>query len=424
MKFTKEEKSWISYDWANSVYATTMLAAIFPVYFVGVAGNSGDYWWSVGTTIATAISALISPLVGAIADYKGMKKKLFTFFLLFGLAFTGFCAFTDNWRFMLVGYVISHIGFSGSNLLYDSLLVDVTTTERMDKVSSWGFALGYIGGSTVPFIVSIALITFGEGIGVDATLAVKLSLVLAVVWWAVFAIPLLKNCKQKYGSDIPASKLISTTFKTLGHTLKSLVKNKGVLLFILAYFFYIDGVNTVITMSTAYGATLGLDSVGMIAALLVTQFVAFPCAILFGKLADKVSSVKLLLGSVCVYIIICLLGFIMGFGIEEGFLNISQALIIFWILAIMVGFVQGGIQALSRSHFGKMIPKDKSGEYYGVFDIFGKFAAVMGPALYAFIRGATGRSSFAILSLLLLFIIGGVLLFLAGKQQPTKNINQ
>ncbi len=415
MKFNKEERSWITYDWANSVYATTMLAAIFPIYFVATAGSEGDYWWGVGTSIATGIFAILAPIIGAIADYKGMKKKLFSAFLVLGIVFTGLCAVVDNWQLMLVGYIISHIGFSGSILLYDSFITDVTTEDRMDRVSAWGFGMGYIGGSTIPFIMSIALITFGESFGVDGTLAVKLSLLITVIWWAVFSIPFLRNCTQKHGSDIPAKHLVKNTFSELYKTFKSIVKNRGVILFILAYFFYIDGVNTVIGMSTAYGATLGLDSVGMILALLVTQLIAFPCAILFGRLAGKFGSVNLLTLSIGIYLIICATGFIMGFGIEENFLTIPQATAIFWALAVMVGLVQGGIQALSRSHFGKMIPKEKSSEYFGVFDIFGKFAAVIGPVLYASVRSATGRSSFAILAIVILFIIGGAIMIFGRK---------
>ncbi len=423
LKFTKQEKSWITYDWANSVYATTMLAAIFPIYFVGAAesaGVVGDYWWSLGTSVATAVSAVLAPILGAIADYKGMKKKLFTAFLLLGLLFTGLCAVTGEWTLLLLGYVVSHIGFSGSTLLYDSFLVDVTTNDRMDRVSAWGFSMGYIGGSTIPFVLSILLITFGESFGIDGTLAVQLSVFLTVLWWAVFSIPLLRNCKQRYGAEIPASELVRTTLRSLFSTLREMVGHKKLLLFLLGYFFYIDGVNTVITMSTAYGSSLGLDDVGMILALLVTQLIAFPCTIVFGRLAARVGNLNLLLGAVSVYLLICTSGFVMGYGIEEQFLSIDQATVIFWGLACMVGLVQGGIQALSRSHFGKLVPKDRSSEYFGVFDIFGKFAAVLGPAIYAFVRQATGRSSFAIFSIIVLFLVGGFFLILARRAAKAK----
>ncbi len=426
MKFTKQERSWITYDWANSVYATTMLAAIFPIYFAATcasAGQDGDFWWGVGTSIATGVAAIFSPFLGAIADYKGMKKKLFSVFLILGIAFTGICALVGSWQLMLVGYVISHIGFCGSNMLYDSFLVEVSSSERMDKVSSWGYAMGYIGGSTIPFLLSIGLITFGANFGIGEVAAIKISLFIAVVWWGVFSIPLLKNCHQQYGSDMPKGKLVVDAISSIKKSLGQMIKDKGLLFFILAYFFYIDGVNTVISMSTAYGTTLGLDSTGMILALLVTQLVAFPCAILFGKLAARVGTVNLLTASIGLYFVICFTGFYMGYGIEEQFLSIAQATKIFWALALMVGLVQGGIQALSRSHFGKMVPKDKSGEYFGVFDIFGKFAAVLGPAIYAGVRQATGRSSFAILSIISLFLIGGILM-VAGRKHFRRSAGQ
>ncbi len=417
-KFTKEEKSWILYDWANSSYATTMLAAIFPVFFVSVCsagGVDGDLWWSIGSSIGTALIAFTAPLLGAVADYRGMKKKLLSAFLFIGLGFTLMCAIVDSWQLLLVGYIFSYVGFAGANLFYDSFLTDVTTNERMDKVSAWGFSMGYIGGSTIPFIVSIGLITFGSNFGIDGTMAVKIAIVITVVWWAVFSLPILKNCEQKHGVDIPTNQLVKSTFSHLLATMKELLSSKAVLMFTIAYFFYIDGVNTVIKMSTAYGATLGLDSTGMILALLVTQIVAFPCAILFGKMASKFGSINMLIGSVAVYFFICILGFIMGFGLEEEFLTVDQSLMIFWVLAFLVGTVQGGIQALSRSYFGKLIPPEKAGEYFGVFDIFGKFAAIMGPAIYAFVRGITGRSSLSILAIILLFAIGGAVL-IANKK--------
>ncbi len=418
VKFTKQERSWILYDWANSVFATVMMAAIFPVFFTSIAegaGVSGDMWWGIGASIATFLVAVCSPFLGAIGDYHGMKKRLLTIFLVIGLSFTLFCALVSQWQWLLVGYIFSQIGFSGSCLFYDSMLTDITTPERMDRVSSWGYAMGYIGGSTIPFLLSISLMMFGGAFGIDTTMAVRFSLVITVVWWSLFSIPLLKNCNQLYGKDIPAAQLMKTTLHSLGKSLKHMVKTKGILLFLLAYFFYIDGVHTVIRMSTAYGTALGLDSTGMIIALLVTQIVAFPCAIWFGKLSSKVGTIRMLLFSVGLYVVICLIGFVMGFGLEEAFLTQLQALTLFWILAVLVGTVQGGIQALSRSFFGKIIPREHSNEYFGVYDIFGKFSAVLGPALYAFVTGVTGRSSFAILSIVLLFFVGGIILLVGRK---------
>lgn len=495
-KFNRSERSWILYDWANSVYATIVMAAVFPIYFSNVArsaGSPGDVWWGYATSLATLIIALMAPLLGAMGDFAGMKKRLFTVFLLVGSIFTLLLAFTDNIMLMLVGYVLSYIGFAGSNLFYDSFLTDVTTPDRMDRVSAYGFGLGYIGGSTIPFIASIALITFGESFGVDGILAVKISLVLTTVWWLVFSIPFMKNVKQVHYVETPPSKLIKHSFQNIVKTFRDIVSTKKLFIFVLAYFFYIDGVGTVIHMATAYGSTLGLDSTKMILALLLTQLVAFPCSIEFSRLSGKIGTIKMLCVGILVYIIVCGVGFFMGHNIEphqfayerdytavlnenqgsvseqalnqlfqegraflsssdreEKFLilarkigqdyslegnadfnrmvqnttnflgdgtlsrNYDDALklstLLFWILSVLVGSSQGGIQALSRSYFGKIIPPERSNEFFGFFDIFGKFAAVVGPALYALFADLTGRSSIGILSLMLLFGIGGAIL--------------
>jgi Permeases of the major facilitator superfamily len=421
-KFSKQEKSWILYDWANSVYATNIMVAVFPIYFASVcksAGINNVQMWGYGTSIATLIVAILAPLLGAVGDYKGMKKKLFSAFLTIGVVFTLTMAIFDQWQLLLVGYIISFIGFEGSCLFYDSFLTDVTTHDRMDRVSSWGYAMGYIGGSTIPFVLSIGVLM---ALGMSNPLGVKIAVVLTSVWWAVFSIPILKNVKQNYFVEFPPSKLISHTFKNIGSTLKNIFKNKGIFLYMIAYFCYIDGVGTVINMSTSYGAKLGLDSVGMIIALLVTQIVAMPSAILFGKLSQKAGSINMILGAIGLYFIICGLGFYMGYNIEQAAnasaevqasaMAFSQTL--FWVMAVLVGTVQGGIQALSRSYFGKLVPPNKSNEYFGFFNIFGKFATVVGPFLVAQFTVLTGRSSIGILSIMVLFLIGGMILLL-GK---------
>ncbi len=490
-KHTRSEWSWIMYDWANSVYATIIMAAVYPTFFAAVA-PSGDMWWGYGTSIATFVVAVLAPFLGAIADYNGMKKKFFGAFLTIGVIFTAAMAFADDWRLMLVGYILSYIGFSGSCLFYDSFLTDVTTPERMDMVSAKGYAMGYIGGSTIPFIVSIVIVLLMN----SSPLSVKISVVITSVWWLVFSIPFLRDVKQVHSLGEKPPHLMSQTLKNIGGTLKGIFKNKAILLFMLAYFFYIDGVGTVIHMSTAYGATLGLNTVGMILALLVTQLVAAPCSVLFARFSKKLGSIRMLGIAVGVYFLICTVGFYMGFSLEPsqfaaedaynaafdsvtlsdegeraalealresglGVLNSAErseefealveasslgeslkaqvrsavapclavitdtgeydlalirSNILFWCMAVLVGTCQGGIQALSRSYFGKLIPPAKSTEYFGFFDIFGKFAAVMGPALYGFIKTLTGRSSYGILSLMLLFIIGGILLY-AGRNR-------
>ena len=417
--FTLEEKSWIMYDWANSVYATIMMAAVFPIYFTNTAnaaGQSGDYWWGVGTAAAMIVVAILAPVVGALADFIGYRKKLFTFFFILGIGFTLASAFNDNWVFLLCGYAVSHVGFSGSCLIYDSFLPDVTTPERMDKISGYGFAFGYIGGSTIPFLISIALIMFGENIGIGASMAIKISVALAAVWWGVFTIPFFKNVRQRFGIEKPKSHhIFRAAFASVLQTARKILKDKKILCFILAYFFYIDGVGTVINMSTSYGATLGLNTTSMILALLVTQLVAFPCSIWFAALTRRFGSLNMIRAAVCEYLLICIVGFFMGFGLEEAYFNVDTAVVLFWTLAVMVGTVQGGIQAVSRSYYCRMIPPESSGEFFGFFDIFGKFAAVLGPLLYAVTKDITGRSSYSILSIVLLFLISLIIMGAGNK---------
>lgn len=417
-RFTKAEKSWIMYDWANSIYATNIMAAIFPIYFAMQANETGNKLYGFAVSAAALVVALLAPILGAIGDFSGMKKKLFAGFLVLGLVFTAVMAAFEDWRLMLVGFILSRIGFSGSCLFYDSFLTDVTTPERMDRVSSWGYAMGYIGGSTIPFIISIAVMLLLN----QSVLSYKIAIMIVVVWWAVFSIPFLKNVKQQYSVEDAPQALAKEAFRNAWKTFKDILKDKKILFFIIAYFFYIDGVDTIISMATNYGETLGLGAIGMILALLVTQIVAVPFSILFGNLAKKVGAMKMIAIAVCVYFVITILGFFMGFNIEQAELSggdIEAALklssTLFWILATLVGTVQGGIQALSRSYFGQLIPPERSNEYYGFLDIFGKFSCVIGPALYAATYAATGRASLGILSIIVLFFGGMVALF-AGRK--------
>ena len=417
-RFTKAEKSWIMYDWANSIYATNIMAAIFPIYFAMQANETGNKLYGFAVSAAALVVAVLAPILGAIGDFSGMQKKLFAGFLVLGLVFTAVMAAFEDWRLMLVGFILSRIGFSGSCLFYDSFLTDVTTPERMDRVSSWGYAMGYIGGSTIPFIISIAVMLLMN----QSVLSYKIAILIVVVWWAVFSIPFLKNVKQQYSVEDAPQALAKEAFRNAWKTFKDILKDKKILFFIIAYFFYIDGVDTIISMATNYGETLGLGAIGMILALLVTQIVAVPFSILFGNLAKKVGAMRMIAIAVCVYFVITILGFFMGFNIEQAELSggdIDAALklssTLFWILATLVGTVQGGIQALSRSYFGQLIPPERSNEYYGFLDIFGKFSCVIGPALYAATYAATGRASLGILSIIVLFFGGMVALF-AGRK--------
>ncbi len=419
-RFNKTEWSWIFYDWANSIYATNIMAAIFPILYSQIAGKGtpGDHLYGYAVSFANLLVAVLAPYLGSIADFRGMKKKLWLGFMLAGVIFTAVMGIVGSWQLMLLGFVISRIGFSGSCMFYDSFLTDVTKPEKMDEVSSWGFAMGYIGGSTIPFLISIGIMILMN----MSELSMRIAVLIVPVWWLVFSLPFMRNVHQVSYVDTPPAELGKVAWKNTVGTFKSILKNKAILFFLLAYFFYIDGVDTIISMATKYGDTLGLGAIGMILALLVTQLVAMPCSILFGKWAKKIGTLKLITFSVLMYAFITIVGFSMGYIVDfsaslgltmEKAVSISQVL--FWILATLVGTVQGGIQALSRSYFGQLIPPERSGEYFGFMDIFGKFACVIGPALYELFYGLTGKACFGILSIILLFILGFLFLSVGRK---------
>jgi len=400
-----------------------MVAAVFPVFFVAMAGGEntpGSAWWGWGTSIARLILGIAAPIIGAILDYRGYKKKLFVTFVSLGVLFTLLLSVQTSWQTLLLGYILANMFWSAGNFIYDSYLPDVTTKERMDRVSAWGYAWGYIGGSTIPFIVSIFLLLFGGNFGVDQDLAVRISIVMTAVWWGVFSIPMIRDVRHKYGVDAPQKGFMSQTLKNVINTARKITKNKGMFIFIIAYFFYIDGVGTIINMATAYGSELGLDAAGMIGALFVTQIVAFPFSMLFGKLAKLMNPINLISGAIGVYLVICLMGFFMGFGLEMAWFDESTAIFIFWALAFLVGTVQGGIQAISRSTFGRLVPPENSGEYFGFFEIYGRFSTILGPFLYATILSVTGRPSISILSTIFIFLIGLTIL-LAGREHLKLN---
>ena len=435
--YTKEEKSWMMYDWANSAHSV-IVVTLLPIFFSSVAGfmrntTSAMSIWGYVTSIAMLISALLAPVIGALGDFKGMRKKMFFVFLAVGvlacagLAVTPMTGFAENTGVaeavgtaILILYVISQIGFSGANLYYDSFLPDVTTEERMDRVSTMGYGLGYIGGSTIPLLIFLVM----NAVGVDMLYCLSFIFGFTAVWWAAFSWPLLKNVEQK--SYQPHEKgAIRKTLRGLWATLKDIFGHKSIFVFMLAYFFYIDGVGTIIHMSTSYGAQLGLGDTEMMLALLLVQILGLPFCLLYMKLAEKFGARTMVGVGICVYMFICVFAFFMN--------SLWQ----FWMLAVLCATSQGGIQALSRSMFGKLIPdKARSGEFFGFFDIFGKFSSIMGPALVGFVsaftankmladQGLTAATAtaeqvdainaaagpFGILSVILIIIVGAVLYF-------------
>jgi UMF1 family MFS transporter len=408
--FTKQEKSWMMYDWANSAYSTIITAAVLPLFFksltrgAGISPHMGDSYWGYGTALASVLVAVLAPLLGAMGDYRGMKMRLFKVFLAVGILSTAALAFTTQWQLVLGVYIVTVIGFSGANVFYDAFLIDVASEDKMDRVSSYGYALGYIGGSTIPFLVSIALIMFGERIGIPVLLATQASFIITAVWWMVFSLPMLRNVKQVYSIE-PRPQMMLQSLRRIRKTLSNVRQYRAIFLFLMAYFFYIDGVGTIIRMATVYGDSIGIGSETMLLALMVIQVVAFPCAIIFGRLAEKFGSRTMILVGIFIYMIISILGFRMTTALE------------FWGIALLVASAQGGIQAISRSHFGKMIPKENNSEFFGIYDIFGKFSAVLGPTLFALFTQLTGNSRYGVISVMLQFTLGATI-FILSERNP------
>lgn len=397
MKLTKAERSWVLYDVANSAFILIITATI-PIYFRGLAEAQGvtsqqvTSYWGYATSISVLALALIAPILGAIADYKGMKKRLFvaslTIGILGGLTFTA----VNQWLAFLILFIIARLGYSACNVFYDSMLVDVSSDERMDMISSFGYAFGYIG-STIPFIVGIVLILNAEAVGITTVLATQISFLITFLWWALLSLPMLRNVKQKFYLE-PRPHIVAESFKRILITLGKIRKNKRMLYYIIAYFCYIDGVYTIISMATTYGGEVGIGQTQMILALLLTQFVAFPFAILAGMLAKKFGAIKL----IKVYILIYMFACVFGYQLDQAWE--------FWFLAIVIGLAQGGIQSLSRSYYGKLVPKEESSEYFGFFDIFGKFADFLGPIILALAAQFLNSSKYGVLFLIVLFVIG------------------
>ncbi|MED4018006.1 MFS transporter [Sutcliffiella cohnii] len=418
-KFSKQEKSWMMYDWASSAYSIIITTAIFPIYYKTVADNAGvesslsTAYLGYTIAITTFILAMLGPILGTLADYKGMKKKFFFFFFLLGTGSTVGLLFvpSDNWLILLIVYVLTALGARGAGLFYDAFIVDVTTKERMDNVSSRGFALGYIG-SVIPFVISIAIIILSqmELIPITVITASRIAFLITAVWWIVFSIPLFKHVKQEHYVE-REPRIVISSFKRLAQTFRDIRKYKPIFLFLLAYFFYIDGVDTIISMSTAYGTDVGLNATDLIIALLAVQIVAAPFAILYGVLTKKYGPKNLLYAGILVYTFICIYAMFM------------DSILDFWILAMLVATSQGGIQALSRSYFAQMVPKEKSNEFFGFYNIFGRFAAVTGPLLVGVITQMTGNSSIGIFSLVILFVIGFIILIFVPDPRNTERVD-
>ncbi|WP_338472221.1 MFS transporter [Niallia sp. XMNu-256] len=405
-KMTASERGWAFYDWANSAYTLIVVTAILPLYFKASAAEAGidaatsTAFWGYANSFSTLIVSILAPILGTIADFKGFKKRFFIIFAALGIVFTLLLAVVPSgqWMTLLICFVITSIGFTGANIFYDAFLVDVTSEERMEKISANGFALGYVG-SIIPFVISIGLIMTSQLniLPLSVSIASQIAFVITALWWGLFTIPMLKNVEQKYYVErVPNP--VSTSFKKLYKTFKNIKEYKTIFLFLLAYFFYIDGVHTVINMSTAFGTDLGISSTTLLIVLFVTQVIAAPFTILFGKLAGKFNEKTMIMMGIIVYIIVCIYAYFLDSALD------------FWILAMLVGSSQGGIQAMSRSYFAKIVPKESSNEFFGFYSVFGKFAAILGPLLVGVTAQFTGSTNSGVFSLVVLFIIGGILL--------------
>lgn len=409
----KIERSWILYDVGNSAYIL-LVTSILPIYFKQLATNDGisaaNYmaYWGYAASISTIIVALSGPILGTLSDRKGWKKPLFLGSVLLGGINCLALGLPSSWRVFIILYVISKIGYSISLIFYDSMLTDITVTERMDLVSSKGFAWGYIG-SCLPFLAGVALILGHSSMGIGFQTAVILAFLITALWWLLFTLPLLFRYQQLHFVTKDAY-VFGSGFRQLSKTLQEIVKKPGILLFLIAFFFYIDGVYTIIDMATAYGEALGLPTRGLLLALLLTQIIAFPAALMFGKLTRHFAVEKLITICIIAYLFIA----VYAIGLD------SQ--VEFWFLAVCIGLFQGGIQALSRSYFARLIPAEKSGEYFGILDICGKGASFLGTGLVSLLTQFTGSTSKGVSIISFLILTGLIFFHLSLRQQKRETV--
>ena len=399
-KLTKMEFKWICYDMGNSAFIL-LVSTIVPIYFnslsssAGVAESSYLSYWSYATSISTLIVAILGPILGTFADYKDHKKRIFLCSALLGALALACFWIPSSWMIFLTLFIVAKVAYSLSLIFYDSMLTDITTDERMDSVSSKGYAWGYIG-SVVPFIISLVFVLMYEKIGITLNMAMIITFILNAVWWIALTLPLAFSYKQKY--FIPEQKHpIKDTFVRLGQTLSKAKEQKKIFLFLLSFFFFIDGVYTIIDMATAYGTSLGLNTTGLLLALLLTQIVAFPASLIFAILSKSKDTASLIKISIIAYFFVSLFAVQLDQQWE------------FWFLAFFVGCFQGGIQALSRSYFAKIIPENASGEYFGLFDICGKGASFLGTMLIGVVTQLTGKQNLGVGAIAIMFVIGYIL---------------
>jgi len=397
--------AWTMYDWANSAFVTTIMAAVLPVYYASVAGanlpgNLPTVYWAYTTSIGLLIAALISPILGAMADFRGMKKRYLTIFVLIGVAATALLYFvrTGDWLMASLFFILGDIAFAGANVFYDALLPHIAGPDEMDQVSARGYAMGYLGGGLL-LAVNLAMILLAPE---ELTgLMTRLSFLTVALWWFVFSIPLLRVVKEPPRRVLAGEagfSPVQASFKRLAQTFREITRYRDLFLFLAAFWLYNDGIGTIIKMATIYGTEIGIGQTTLIGTLLMVQFVGIPFAFLFGWLAKRIGAKRSIYLSLGVYTLIAIGGYFM-----------SQAWH-FWVLGVAVATVQGGSQALSRSLFARMVPKSKSAEFFGFFSVSEKFAGIAGPFLFGVVGQIMGNSRLSIVSLVIFFIVGALLL--------------
>ncbi|MDD4219567.1 MAG: MFS transporter [Sphaerochaetaceae bacterium] len=405
--------SWSLYDWANSAFATTVMAGFFPIFFSSywVSTSSvqiSTFYLGLANSLEAILVAILAPILGAIADKGSFKKRFLIFFTFLGCVLTSSLWFVQAgmWQLAVLFYILATIGFSGSLIFYDALLPNVASPKKIDFVSSLGYSLGYIGGGIL-FLLNVLMYLHPSWFGLaDEVAAIKASFVTVGIWWAVFSIPLILFVKEpKVSPAKKATQAIKEGLIQLKFTFKAIQDLKVVGLFLLAYWFYIDGVDTIIRMAVDYGTAIGFPASSLIVALLITQFVAFPSALAYNSFGQRIGIKKALLVAIGAYCFIAILGFFMS---KEWH---------FYALACLIGLFQGGIQALSRSYYTRLIPTEFSGEFFGFFNMLGKFAAIIGPALLGIVTITTGSNRLGILSITILFIVGGLLLTKVNEEE-------
>ena len=412
----KKVISWALYDWANSAFATTVMAGFFPLFFkqywnVGVEVTTSTFRLGLANSVASLIVVALAPVLGAIGDQGGARKKFLLFFAAMGVVMTGSLFFVARgaWQVAVLIYILGIIGFSGGNIFYDSLLVSIAPSGKEDMVSALGFSLGYLGGGLL-FAINVIMTLRPDWFGLsDASVAVRISFLSVAVWWAVFSLPMMFWVKEPRTDDrVSGWAMVSGGFSQLKKTFAEIRKLRVVFLFLIAYWLYIDGVDTIIRMAVDYGMSLGFPENSLIVALLITQFVGFPAAILFGKFGEKLGTKNGILLGIVVYVGVTIWGRFMD--------NVAE----FYMLAVAIGLVQGGVQALSRSLYSRLIPTNKAAEFFGFYNMLGKFAAVIGPILMGLVGVLTGNPRHAILSILILFLGGGTILYFVDEKEGVR----